>query len=119
MVDVGVDTFYRLIRSSREIKRTDKSAIQLANSKNKKERTITKGQVDNDEVGENLNKSMKGYNGRIVSPTVEGIVNAVSEMIENKKIRLAMRDNGVAAAKEVFGKSIWGARWRNEINKMK
>ncbi|MBQ3464746.1 glycosyltransferase family 4 protein [Candidatus Saccharibacteria bacterium] len=69
-------------------------------------------------VGGLPNLVIDGFNGRIVSPTVDDLVDAIIEMIEDSNLREKMSKNGLMVAKEAFSKKKWEEGWRKEIDRV-
>lgn len=70
------------------------------------------------DVGGLPNLVIDGYNGRLVSPTTDSLCGAITEMVENPKLREEMADNARSVAKMAFDKKMWDQRWREEIEHM-
>lgn len=70
-------------------------------------------------VGGLPNLVIDGFNGRIVSPSVEGIFDAAVELIEKPKVRRQIAKNGVEVAKMAFGKKKWDESWKKVIEMVK
>ncbi|MBR3329552.1 glycosyltransferase family 4 protein [Candidatus Saccharibacteria bacterium] len=69
-------------------------------------------------VGGLPNLVINGFNGRIVSPTVDDLNDAVVEMIVRPELRKKLAKNGLMVAKEAFSKKKWEESWRKEINRV-
>lgn len=68
-------------------------------------------------VGGLPNLVIDGFNGRVISPTVDDLVDAIVEMIENPDLRKRMSKNGLVVAEEAFSKKKWEEGWRKEISR--
>ena len=70
------------------------------------------------DVGGLPNLVIDGYNGIIISPVVEDLVDAVEQMIKKPAMRKRMAKNGVKVASEAFTKKRWENSWKREIQKI-
>ena len=65
------------------------------------------------------NLVIDGFNGLIISPTVDDLKKAVMEMIDKPKIRKKFSENGLLVAREAFTKDNWDSRWEDEIQRVR
>lgn len=70
------------------------------------------------DVGGLPNLVIDGYNGVIISPTVDELAMAVEEMIRKPTWRTEIAANGLAVAKKAFTKTKWEESWKQEIKKV-
>ena len=70
-------------------------------------------------VGGLTNLVIDGFNGLIISPTVDDLKKAVMEMIDKPKIRKKFSENGLLVAREAFTKDNWDSRWEDEIQRVR
>ena len=69
-------------------------------------------------VGGLTNLVIDGFNGKLISPTADDLVDAVLWMIKNPKERVKLAENGLTVAREAFTKEKWDKSWQKEIKRV-
>ncbi len=62
--------------------------------------------------------AINGFNGKLISPTVDDLVDAVLWMIKKPKERVKLAENGLAVVREAFTKEKWNKSWQKEIKRV-
>lgn len=70
-------------------------------------------------VGGLTNLVIDGFNGRLISPTTDDLVEAATQMILRPEMRVRFARNGLSIAKEAFSKKNWDSGWKKEIERLK
>jgi len=70
------------------------------------------------DVGGLTNLVIDGFNGKLISPTVDDLVDAVLWMIKKPKERVKLAENGLAVVREAFTKEKWDKSWQKEIKRV-
>ena len=58
-----------------------------------------------------------GYNGRLVNPNKEDLVEAISKLIDNPVERIEMAKKGYEVVSSSFSFDLWKRRWKTVIEK--
>ena len=70
------------------------------------------------DVGGLPNLIIDGFNGLIVSPSVDDLFDAVVKVIDDPKLRRRLAKNGAEVAKNAFEKKKWEETWQGIIKSM-
>ena len=69
-------------------------------------------------VGGMTNMIIDGYNGRLVNPNVDLLTHILSELIDDRKLRLKLGERAAATAAEAFSLDRWKSRWSDVLDQL-
>ena len=66
-------------------------------------------------VGGLSNLVIDGFNGKLIDPTAEALIEGVEELIDNPELRKTLAINGAKVAEAAFNKEKWETKWKKVI----